>query len=83
MRDLLYEHIGKRKGERRYKHRSHAFGQESIIVAQCAILGVLDFDEQPQSSAQPGFAENARVFFQKMVPAYANAPTRINAAIIF
>jgi hypothetical protein len=43
----------------------------------------LDFDEQPQSSAQPGFPEKARVFFNNIVPAYAKAPIRINAAIIF
>ena len=80
MRHLLHENVGKRKGERRYEHRTHAFGQESIFVAQWAIFEILVFEEQPHSDPQSLFVENARVFFHSIAPPYAKAPTTKSAA---
>jgi hypothetical protein len=83
MRHLFYENVGKRKGERRYEHRTHAFGQKSIFAAQWAVLEILAFEEQPQSVPQSAFVENARVFFHSIEPANAKAPNIRSAASKF
>ena len=55
--------------ERFLLRRTHAFGQDSVIAAQCAIFGVLDFEEHPQSSAHSPFREKARVLRESTTPA--------------